>query len=142
MIVVDTSFLYALLDRRDAYFVQAADWYATVDEDLATTPLVIAEVDHLARTRAGPPASAAFRADVRNGAYLVDWWSSAARESVLVAESHSGTDLSLTDASIIALARRLDTTRIATFDHRHFRSLRPLQRTADAFTVLPTDAAQ
>ena len=42
MIVVDTSFAYALLDRRDGRHDQAVRWYGTIDEELATTPLVVA----------------------------------------------------------------------------------------------------
>jgi hypothetical protein len=40
---------------------------------------------------------------------------------------------------LLALAARLETTRIATLDERHFRVIRPLTGEA-AFTLLPTDA--
>jgi predicted nucleic acid-binding protein len=40
-----------------------------------------------------------------------------------------------TDASVITLAERLGTTRIATLNHRHFTVVRP--RNADAFELLP-----
>ena len=42
------------------------------------------------------------------------------------------------DASLLALAARLSTTRIATLDERHFRVLEPLTR-EPAFTLLPAD---
>jgi uncharacterized protein len=38
----------------------------------------------------------------------------------------------------MALAARLDCTRVATFDERHFRAVAPLQ--GGAFSVLPADA--
>ncbi len=43
-----------------------------------------------------------------------------------------------TDASVIALAERLDTDLIVTFDHRHFRAVRP--RHCPSFRLLPGDA--
>ena len=43
------------------------------------------------------------------------------------------------DASLVALAARLGTTSIATFDERHFRAMQPLTG-EPAFTLLPVDA--
>jgi predicted nucleic acid-binding protein len=139
VIVVDTSFLYALLDRRDGRHAAAVDWYRGVDE-LATTPLVLAEVDHLADARAGRAARAAFRRDVAAGAYAVEWWASAPQEILDVAERHADSGVSLADSSLVVLAGRYETTAIATFDERHFRALRPVTR-APAFEILPADAA-
>lgn len=39
--------IYALLDAGDRGHAEAAGWYLSTDEELATTPLVLAEVDHL-----------------------------------------------------------------------------------------------
>jgi predicted nucleic acid-binding protein len=139
VIVVDTSVIYALLDRRDRLHRQAASWYRGVDEDVATTPLVLAEVDHLAMTRAGAKASRAFRQDVRAGAYVIEWWPEAADVSAKIAERYRDAALGLTDASLVALAARIGTTRLASFDERHFRAVRPLSGAA-AFVLLPADA--
>lgn len=139
MIVVDTSVIYALLDAADGRHAQAAAWYATVDDELATTPLVIAEADHLAHTRGGPAAIRAFHADVRSGVYAIEWWPEAAALAVDVAERYADLGVGLADASLAALASRLQTTRIATFDERHFRAIRPLSG-GPAFRLLPLDA--
>lgn len=45
----------------------------------------------------------------------------------------------MTDASLIALAARIETTQIATFDERHFRAMTPLHG-GRHFTLLPKDA--
>jgi len=47
--------------------------------------------------------------------------------------------LGLADASLIALAQRLDTVDIATFDERHFRAVGSLVA-GEAFRLLPMDA--
>jgi predicted nucleic acid-binding protein len=138
LIVLDTSFLYGLLDRRDRRHAEAAAWYRSVDDDLATTPLVLAEVDYLAR-RAGPALRDAFRRDITSGAYLVGWWDAALTSLAGIAERYADLGVSLTDASLVALAERLETTQIATFDERHFRAMLPLTG-EPAFTLLPLDA--
>ncbi len=138
MIVVDTSLVYALLDARDRRHGEAVAWYESEDADLATTPLVLAEIDHLAATRAGEAALEAFRRDIAAGAYFLEWWPAAAREIVAIANRYRDLRLSLADASLVALAARIETTTIATFDHRHFRAVRPLSG-GPAFIVAPAD---
>jgi predicted nucleic acid-binding protein len=139
VIVVDTSLIYALLDRRDAHHDEAVRWYERTTDELVTTPLVLAEADHLATRRAGARAAAAFRRDVATGAYAVEWWPTAASDAVGIADRYADLGISLTDASLVVLADRIRTSAIATFDERHFRALRPLGRDK-AFALLPTDA--
>lgn len=138
MIVVDTSVVYALLDRRDQRHEQAARWYGHEQPDLVTTPLILAEVDHLAATRAGATACRAWRKDISRGAYDVQWWESAARESVAIATRYDDLDIGLADASLMALSERLGINTIATFDN-HFRVVRS-QRFGH-FCVVPDGSA-
>lgn len=140
MIVLDTSVIYALLDAADRRHADAAAWYRDVGEELVTTPLVLAEADHLAATRAGSRALRALRADIAAGAYLVDWWPTAAREAAAVADRYHDLGLGLTDASLVVLADRVGSVTVATFDHRHFRAVAPLGG-QPAFRLVPGDAA-
>jgi predicted nucleic acid-binding protein len=55
-----------------------------------------------------------------------------------VEAARNNPDIGLADASLLALAARLGTTRIATLDERHFRAVPPLGGEA-AFTLLPAD---
>ncbi|MCB1269277.1 MAG: VapC toxin family PIN domain ribonuclease, partial [Microthrixaceae bacterium] len=50
-------------------------------------------------------------------------------------EDYRDLPLGGTDASVIALAERLDQSTVATLDHRHFGVVRPTHR--DAFDLLP-----
>jgi uncharacterized protein len=138
MIALDTSVAYALLDGNDRRHGEAARWYRSSDEDLITTPLVLAELDHLAMTRAGPAAARGFYRDLAAGAYVVEWWEAALVEAVGVAEAYADIGLGLTDASLVALCARYATTDIATFDQRHFRAVRPLAG-GSAFRLIPLD---
>lgn len=138
MIVADSSLIYALLDSRDQRHTEAASWYESNEDDLATTLLVIAEVDHLAR-RVGPKATRAFREDLVAGAYHLDRAPDLGT-LVLIAETYRELGVSLTDASLVQLASRYETTRIGTFDQRHFRAMTPLGEEGGHFTLLPADA--
>lgn len=139
MIVLDTSVIYALLDAADQRHWEALRWYEALDDELVTTPLVLAEADHLAATRLGARAVQAFRLDIQSGAYQIDWWSSAAEESAELADRYADLGIGMTDASLVALAARIGTKDIATFDERHFRAIIPLDGAA-AFRLLPLDA--
>lgn len=139
MIVLDTSVALALLNRRDDAHERASTWYAAVTDAVVTTPLVLAEIDHLTHTRGRPTMQRAFRSDLTAGAYGVEWWPGAAVECVQLAERYADLRPSLADASLVALAARLETEAIATLDERHFRAIMPLTG-ASAFRLLPADA--
>jgi predicted nucleic acid-binding protein len=139
VIITDTSIIVAYMNAADAHHATVSAWLDELDDDLTTTPLIVAEVDHLIGTRGGRPAQAALRADLTAGAYLLDWWPGAIMTTVAVAERYSDTDLGLADASLVALAERVGTVDIATLDERHFRAVRPLVG-GEVFRLLPADA--
>lgn len=137
MIVLDTSVVVAFMNRRDDDHERVAAWIEAVREDLFTTPLILAEIDHLVSRGGGPDAALAFHEDLASGAYLVEWWPEAVTETVAAVREHRG--IGLADASLLALAAHLGTTRVATLDERHFRAARPFTGEA-AFALLPADA--
>lgn len=139
MIVLDTTFLYALLDERDQCHEAARSWLRDSREEGAVTPLVLCELDYLSEARLGSHARSAFRQDVAAGAYAVSWWPQAHIETVRIAERYADLGVSLTDGSLVALAARHGTTDIATFDERHFRAMQPLAG-GTSFRLLPVDA--
>jgi len=131
-IVLDTGVVVAVMDRDDRNHAAAARWLETLDDDLVTTPLAVAEMDHFA---GAVGAREAFWGDLERGAYVVRWWADALIESLRMVRARP--QLGMTDASLVALAGRMNTNRIATFDHLHFR---PLTDTAGApFVLLPGD---
>jgi len=139
VIVLDTSVAFALLRRGDDHHERVLAWFETVDEPLATTPLALTEIDHLLLHSGGPEVVRAWYEDLIAGAYAVEWWAAALAETLSVAERNASLPLGLADASLVALAARLGTTRIATLDERHFRIVKPLTG-EPAFVLLPADA--
>ena len=71
-----------------------------------------------------------------SGAFMVRWWADALDETLVIARENP--PIGLADASLVALAGRLRTNRIATIDHRHFRAL--TTPAGPAFSLQPADA--
>jgi predicted nucleic acid-binding protein len=138
LIVLDTSFVVALLWGEDERHREATEFYARAEDRFATTPLVLAEIDYMLHRRATPAEAQAFNAEIRAGSLGVEWWPRLEVQSAEIADRYAEIGLGLTDASLVALAGRLETTRIATFDERHFRTVEPLS--GGLFELLPADA--
>jgi uncharacterized protein len=138
LIVLDTSVVLAFMNHKDSSHETVRDWIGANEDELATTPLVLAELDHLVGRYGGEIATRALREDLASGAYEVEWWPTATHETIALAEAHASMRLGLTDASLLALAAHAKSGEIATLDERHFRAVR--QRSGDAFTLLPADA--
>ena len=69
MIVIDTSVVLAFMDRRHDSHERVREWMERVVEELCTTPLVLAELDHLVTRQGGAQAATALREDFEDGAY-------------------------------------------------------------------------
>ena len=134
-VVLDTAFVLALYDDDDRNHRRAVEWSTAFDEDLITTPLAVAEMDHLVRQRGGDRATRVLWDDFDTGAYGVRWWADALAEAIAIVRTHPWAGL--TDASLVALAGRLRTNRIATFDS-DFRSMTTPD--GEGFILLPDDA--
>jgi predicted nucleic acid-binding protein len=134
-VVVDSGFVLALARRSDPHHAAAAGWLHETDEELVTSPLVLADADDRIGHRLGEDARAALWGDLERGAYTIRWWADALDETLGVARRHPA--LGLTGASIVALAGRVNTDRIATFDERYRSVTTP---GGEAFVVLPADA--
>jgi predicted nucleic acid-binding protein len=135
-LVLDTSFVVGYYEAGTEQQRAAERWYLGADDDFVTTPLAVAEMDYLVSRRGGAAARQALWGDFRSRAWQVRWWADAMDETLQIAGLRP--ELGLVDASLVALAHRLRTDRIATFDHRHFRTLET--RSGKPFTILPADA--
>ena len=138
MIVIDASAVVAYFNAAERRHDAVAGWLETVDEELVTTPLVLAEIDYVLARRAGAEATEALWADLEEGIYSVRWWSGALAETIDATRA-ARKSIGLADASLVALAAHVGTTRIATLDERHFRHLKPAGG-GDAFTLIPEPA--
>jgi predicted nucleic acid-binding protein len=134
-VILDTSVALAIYDAGEPDHDAVGAWLRTLDEDLVTTPLALAEMDHMLAVRGGKAVRDALWRDLADTAYEVRWWADALSESIGIARRYPFAGL--TDASLVALTRRMRTNRIATLD-QHFRSM--TTPGGEGFVLLPADA--
>ena len=106
------------------------------DRPVGHDGVVIAETAYLIGRQLGPAAEARFFRSVADGEIAVE--SLGPADDLRIADlvdQYASLPLGGTDASVIALAERLDQTRIATLDRRHFTVVRPAH--CDAFELVP-----
>jgi hypothetical protein len=139
MIICDTSGLIAAYGHESAREDRVLRVLEAEARSLILSPFVLAELDYLMASRSGVRAELTVLTDVANGIYRVaEFGQRDAAQAAEVVAQYQDLDIGLTDASIVVLAARYDTTRVLTFDHRHFRAMKPLH--AASFTLLPADA--
>jgi uncharacterized protein len=103
---------------------------------LVVPMLVVTEVAYLLETRLGVEAEVRFLGDLAGGSFIiapvaaVDWL----RIAELVM-SYRDLPLGTVDASVAVAAERLNVSRIATLDRRHFAVVRPGH--VSAFELVP-----
>lgn len=132
--IVDAGPLYAAADSDDDAHLQCVEVLARPDLQLVLPALALAEATYFVGRRLGSSAEAGF---LRGAAALDLEAPSGAdleRMSELV-ERYADFPLGGTDASVVALAERLDAGVIVTLDRRHFGAVRPRHR--ESFELLP-----
>jgi uncharacterized protein len=137
-LLIDTAPLVALADagepRRDAILAAIGD----EPESLVIPAPTTAEIDYLLGQRLGDPARRALLADLAAGRFTVAALERQDYATVADLDAHyADLRLGLADCALIVLAHRYETTRILTFDERHFRAVTPLG--GGSFTLLPAD---
>jgi len=120
--VVDTSAVVAFLDRADGRHQGVFALFHETQDILVTSPLIVAELDYVVPRRLGHAARERIWDDLANGAYEVRWWEGAMASTLEIAQRLPRAGLA--DASLVALAHRLGTTRLVTLDE-HFAQLDP-----------------
>jgi uncharacterized protein len=136
VILVDTGPLVALFDARDDAHAEAEAILAKIQDELVTTVPVLTEAFHLL----GPESrgARALRAFIA-GRGLTVWWlgeASLARALRLM-EEYDDHPMDLADASLIAAAESLRTTKVFTIDRRDFLAYRArIGRRARAFVLV------
>ncbi len=122
------------MDLSDAHHAAAVQTLARPDLTFVVAALALAEVLYFVGIRLGTRAESGLLRglsewDVQAPA-PEDW----NRIGELV-EKYGDFPLGGVDASIVALAERLDAPRVLTFDYRHFRAIRPSH--CEQFELLP-----
>lgn len=135
-LIVDAGVLFAQADADDPEHERVAALLKAESGSLVTSQFALAEADYLILERLGVNAELAFLDDLAAGTFVADCLDreelSAARD---LARRYRDLKLGVADASLLVLAARHRTVRIATLDRTDFLAVRPLY--GKAFELLP-----
>jgi predicted nucleic acid-binding protein len=136
VILADAGVLLAAANDDDAEHAACAALLEQHAGALLVSPLVVAEVCYLLGSRHGPEAEALFLDSLTDGTLLLAKLAEVdtARMAQLV-RKYADLRIGAADASVIALAERLNITDVATLDRRHFTVVRPAH--CPALNLLP-----
>lgn len=143
ILIADTSGLIASSDQRSPTATDCREALNSAGT-VIVSPLVLAEVDHLARKRFGAAGRTAMIAAIREQAHHRRFQIPEITVSLLdiaqtVQHRYSALDLDLADAVNVTLASHYRTDAVLTLDYRDFRAIQPLTA-HPAFRLYPADA--
>jgi len=134
-VIADTSALLAFFDASEPDHEAVSEVLDAADV-LVVSPYVVAELDYLVATRHGVDDELVVLDELAGGAWdLAAFDEAGLRRAREVIASYRDQQIGVTDASLVVLAERYRTRRIATLDRRHFDVLRSLD--GAHFEVLP-----
>lgn len=125
MIIADTGFWLALLDKKDTYHHQSEKALQQYDEPLITTWCVITETCYLLLNRKGVKAQIKFINNLNQGLFSIFPLDDThgLRISQLMTQ-YADLPMDLADASLVILAEHLGHGRIFSVDQRDFNTYR------------------
>jgi len=137
-LIVDAGPLVALGDERDQRRGETRDLLAGEREAPVLSPCIAVEVDYHLQTLVGKHGNRWFIEDLAAGRFDVPRLQTVDFVEIeKLNRRYRDISPGIADLSIVVLAARHRTTRLLTFDQRHFRLLKPLY--GEFFTLLPFD---
>lgn len=137
-LIVDTAPIVALSERRAPRRGTVRRQLLRERGDLIVSAQITAEIDYFMTERCGEAAALNFARDLASANYRVECLTNDEYRVIhRLMQQYRDLAPGLADLSIVVLAYRFNTTRILTFDQKHFRAMKPLQ--GGSFTLLPLD---
>jgi len=136
-LIVDSGFLYATVDRSDDNHKRVIESLPKLPrEDLILPTVVLVEVTYLLQARLGHQEMRQFIAKLDGSPIRFETITESDMQLVHeLLDQYAAMELDFVDASITALAERLNIRRILTVDQRDFRIIRPVH--CEYFEILP-----
>ena len=136
-LILDTGPIYGLFDQTDTWHAACKELILGTEERRVIPSPVLVEVEHLFVRDGHGDAFGVLLNDIVAGAYTVADLQQGDYERVAqICQRYADSDVGFVDATVLAIAERLNEPKLATLDHRHFDLLRP--RHVDALELLPT----
>ena len=134
-ILLDTSCLFALLDKDDRHHTNTTKFVEGTNETLIVPDVVLPEVSYLVNKYLGVQVEVKLLSSIREGELALESFLQTDLERVIeLISTYKDNKIGFVDAAIVATAERLNITKILTLD-KHFRIIKP--RRITAFEVYP-----
>ncbi len=134
--IIDSGFLYALIDEDDAYSVAVRDAVGSVIETIILPSPALTEVAYFVQKNMGQAALATFVGDLGDMKMkIMEPTDDDLTRCSLILQTYADVKIDFVDALVFSMAERLKVTKILTIDRCHFSIFRPLH--CEAFELLP-----
>lgn len=134
--LMDTGFWYASIDDSDEYHEKVAPIAKGIREDVIVPIPVIVETAYLILRNRGVEKLAQFSESLSITKFLLETpMAEDYKRAATILRKYNDANIDFVDAVIVAIAERLNVTKILTVDRRHFGAFRP--RHCAAFEILP-----
>lgn len=134
--LVDTSFLFAVVNARDRYHNECVTLAQEMRYGFVVPVTVLPEAAYLISSRLGHHIMREFVRQMAGPGWIIEPIGDADLiRGVEVLEKYRDNRLDFVDATIVAVAERLNICRVLTLDRRDFRIIRPSH--CSAFELLP-----
>lgn len=135
-VLIDTSAVVAALDRADPAHERVVAALGAERASIMLPLVTLPEVAYLVEERHGAVRAAAVVTRIARGSWPIVGLEAVdlSRATELMSQ-YADARIGFVDASVVALAERLDVTRVYTLDRPDFAMVRP--RHVEAFEVLP-----
>ena len=135
-ILIDTGFWYASIDGSDEHHKDVAPIAWEIREQVIAPIPVITETAYLVLKNQGVEALAAFADSLAASKFVLEAPSSSDYlRTAEILRKYNDANIDFVDACIVAMAERLNITKILTVDRRYFQIFRPVH--CKAFEILP-----
>ena len=125
--LIDTGFLYALINENDSNHRAVLEAKTYINGEIFLPVPAITEVCYFLSRNLGVSVLAEFLNDLSttDNLSLETPLSEDYKRTADILRQYNDNNIDFVDACIVAIAERLNITKILTIDHRHFRAFRP-----------------
>jgi len=134
--LIDSGFVYATIDRGDKNHLQAVGLLANLADDLYLPTTVLEEVTYLLQARLGHFQVRYFVHQLQNSPIQIEVITTADLTRLYeLLDQYADLKLDFVDASLVAVAERLQIHRLLTLNRKEFQLIQPNH--CDCFELLP-----
>ena len=134
--LLDSGFLYGFIDEADEYHELVSEALGKIREPIILPVPAITEVAYFVSKNLGIEALANFLDEISETDFILETPTAEDyKRAAAILRKYNDANIDFVDAVIVAIAERLNITKILTVDRRHFGAFKP--RHCAAFEILP-----